>query len=287
MQQCSLIRRGFNDHYLILMGDTKYILRVYLNDKYYIESFEAFQFELNLLEHLHNDGVPVANVIRLNSGELLGCMSTDYGDRAFALFPYALGNELKRGTITIEQCFVLGKTLAELHLSANHFHSKYQRYHLDLKYLVDEPLRLIGAKINAKDSELINDQDKEQLQNIVTSLGSIESLVETVKNLSDNQDEFGIIHADLHTGNVHFLNNDLVIFDFDHCAFGWRAYDISISFFLPNAQRDSMLRGYESKRPLSKEERECLPVFFKLRRLWDIGDMLATENLRAKPVVED
>ncbi len=147
IQSCSLIRRGFNDHYLIVSGNAKYIFRVYLNHKYYIESSDAFQFELNLLEHLHNEGVPVANALRMNNGELLGWVSTDYGDRAFTLFPYARGNELKSDSITIEQSFQLGKTMAELHLSANRFCSKHKRYHLDLKYLVDEPLRLISINI--------------------------------------------------------------------------------------------------------------------------------------------
>jgi len=281
-----LIRRGFNDHYLIVSVSAKYILRIYLNHKYYIKSSDAFQFELDLLEHLNNEGVPVANALRINNGELLGCVSTECGDRAFALFPFALGNELKRDSITIEQSFQLGKTMAEIHLSANRFSSKYKRYHLDLKYLVDEPLRLISEQINGKDSEFTSDQDKEELQKIVTSLGPIESLVDAVKNIGLSQDEFGIIHGDLHTGNVHFQDDKLIVFDFDHSAYGWRAYDISISLFLPNAQRDSMLRGYESLRPLSEEERKCLPVFSKLRRLWDIGDMLATESIREKPLEE-
>ncbi len=155
---------------------------------------------------------------------------------------------------------------------------------MDLRYLVEEPLRLISEKVDDKESKSISDEDKEELQGIVRSLGSIESLVNAVKNIRTGQDEYGIIHGDLHTGNVYFQGNELVIFDFDHCAYGWRAYDLSICLFLPDDQRDSMLKGYESLRPLSEEERNCLPVFFKLRRLWDIGDMLATESIRSEPI---
>ena len=52
---------------------------------------------------------------------------------------------------------------------------------------------------------------------------------------------------------------------------------------LPEPQRDAFLQGYETLRPLSQGERDCLPIFLKLRMLWDAGDILATEALRANP----
>ena len=96
-------------------------------------------------------------------------------------------------------------------------------------------------------------------------------------------DEYGIIHGDLHLGNIHFNENQITLFDFDHCAYGWRAYDLVTSFFLPEAQRESFFKGYETLRPLTQNERTMLPIFFKLRGLWDIGDVLATQAARALP----
>ena len=287
IQSCHLIRRGFNDHYLVELENARYVFRAYLNHKYYIESFDAFQFELDLLEHLHHDGVPVANAMRRSNGELLGSVSTQAGDRTFALFPYAAGSEIKSDTLTIEQCFQLGSTMAKLHLSANHFHSKHKGYHLDLKYLLDEPLKLFHKLINEKQPSFLNEKEKQMLTNRIESLGSIEDLVKVVNKIPLNQDEFGIIHADLHTGNVHFEGNELMVFDFDHCAYGWRAYDLAICLYLSSEQCEAMLRGYESLRPLSVEERECLPIFFKLRGLWNIADTLATESIREAPPQTD
>ncbi len=185
-QYCDLIRRGFNDHYLVEFEEAKYIFRVYL-DKYYIESPDAFQFELDLLEHLHNEGIPVAHALRKADGELLGWTSTALGERAFALFSYAAGEEVTHD----------------------------------------------------------------------------------------------IIHGDLHSGNIRFEGDQVTFFDFDHCAYGWRAYDVGPMSFLPEAKFEKIMEGYESVRPLSEGERASLPVFAKLRRLWDIGDMLATTSLRA------
>ena len=281
-QYCDLIRRGFNDHYLVEIGNLKYIFRVYLNHKYYIKSSDAFQFELDLLEHLHKEGVPVANALSMSNGELLGWTSTKLGERAFALFAYAAGKEVEEEAITSEQSFQFGKMTAKLHLAANSFKSNCKRYQLDLKYLVDEPLRLI-AEQEDESSRVVTQQQYERIHEILAPLQPVEDLVTTVKALETRGDEFGIIHADLHTSNVHFQGNQVTFFDFDHCAYGWRAYDLAPLSFLPEEQYEKFIEGYESVRPLSEQERESLPTFKKLRRFWNFGDFLATASLTAGP----
>ena len=219
IQNCSLIRRGFNDHYLTTVGQTKYIFRVYLNGKYYVDSPKAYQFELDLIDYLHKQTIPVAYPIPLNNGELLGWTSTALGERATALFPFALGGEVAGESLTIEQSIELGKTVAALHVASNSFSSNHERYHLNLKYLVDEPLRLLEK------------DNSEQAQELLASLPPITELVDAVNNLSIDNDEYGIIHGDLHNGNMHFHENQVTLFDFDHCAYGWRAYDLIPSVY--------------------------------------------------------
>ena len=107
------------------------------------------------------------------------------------------------------------------------------------------------------------------------------SYIDRINSIGIDGDKFGIIHADMHLGNVHFRGEELTIFDFDHCAYGWRAYDLAISSGLPKDQKVAMIEGYESRRPLSSEERDSLQDLSNLRNLWDIGDILATENLKA------
>jgi len=268
---CDLIRRGFNDTYIVVTGQEKYIFRVYLNGKYYIDSPEAFQFELDMLEYLRTQNVPVSYPIRMNNGDLLGWTPTDFGKRATALFSFAQGEEIIEEPATIEQVIKVGKTIAAFHLAANDFSSKHERYHLNLKYLVDEPLRLL------------KEDNSEQSQELLASLPPITELVDAVKTLSTDKDEYGIIHGDLHPGNMHFQGNHITFFDFDHCGYGWRAYDLVPFYDAPDEYQTALLKGYESVRPLSKGERDCLPTFIHLRMLWDEGDLLATAALRAKP----
>lgn len=278
IEYCMFIRRGFNDTYLVDTGSEKYIFRLYLNGKYYVDSDDAYRFEMDLLKHLHTRDVPVATGIPTQDGEYLGVMQTAHGQRAFALFSYADGIPLSRSSVTTEQGYQLGVALANLHLAANSFESQFQRYKLDLKYLLDEPLRLISE--GEKSAEV-----KEKIKHgrrVIEMLQPIEPYVDRIKSIGTDGDKFGIIHADLHLGNVHFRGNELTIFDFDHCAYGWRAYDLAIASSLPKAQNVSMMEGYESRRPLSQEERDSLMDLGNLRNLWDVGDVLATENLREK-----
>lgn len=271
VQNCNLIRRGFNDHYLITAVQEKYIFRVYLNGKYYVDLPEAFQFELDLLDYLQAQGIPVSYPIRTNNGELLGWTSTALGERATALLSFAPGGEVSEDAFTVEQSVEVGKTTAAFHLAANDFSSSHDRYHLNLKYLVDEPLRLL------------KEDNSDRAQEFLASLPPIPDLVSAVKSLSTDKDEYGIIHGDLHPGNMHFQGNQVTLFDFDHCGYGWRAYDLAPFSDAPSTLQKAFLQGYESLRPLSEDERECLPVFAKLRMLWDAGDILATEELRISP----
>ena len=115
-----------------------------MNSKYYVESDDAYRFELKLIKHLHTQAVPVANAKPTENGDLLGIEKTQKGQRTFALFYYADGIPLSRDSVTIKQGYQMGVALANLHLAANSFECKYGRYKLDLKYLVDEPMRLVS-----------------------------------------------------------------------------------------------------------------------------------------------
>lgn len=84
-----------------------------------------------------------------------------------------------------------------------------------MEYLVERPLRWI--------SEFGSPEDKAEIE----SLTPIDELVANVKALNKEHGAYGIIHGDLHPGNIHFTETDhITLFDFDHCAYGWRAYDL-------------------------------------------------------------
>jgi len=174
---CMLLRRGFNDSYLVGIGRQWYVFRVYLNNKYYIESSDAFQFELDLLDHLNHAGIPVSCAVKRDNQKKLGVAPTPQGDRAFALFTYAKGDQLRKKTATLERCFLIGKTTAELHLAANSFSSEHSRYHLDRKYLVDEPLKTIAQQADEA-TRTVSERRAKEMEEMVESMQPVEELLE-------------------------------------------------------------------------------------------------------------
>lgn len=93
----------------------------------------------------------------------------------------------------------------------------------------------------------------------------------------------GLIHADLHFGNVLFKNGRARVIDFDDLAWGHHAMDYAVSFTWHRNSKsfDSYLegyrRGYESRRKLPEDWLERLEVFIALRRLF-ITDWLFTRD---------
>lgn len=88
---------------------------------------------------------------------------------------------------------------------------------------------------------------------------------------------FGMIHADLHPGNLLVRQDGLAIIDFDDAAFGWRMYDIAVALTHQQAAsdfvavRDAFLAGYREVRDLPETESAQLPLFLLVRSLVQLG----------------
>jgi Ser/Thr protein kinase RdoA (MazF antagonist) len=261
---CTLLRRGFNDHYEVRAGQDRYILRLYFQGKYYIQSDSDFRFELDLLDFLHANGIPISHALRRKNGDLLGTLETPGGARHFALFTFAEGETDK--SLNPALAHTLGQTLARLHSTSDRFQTTHRRYHLNLRYLLDEPMRLIEA--------FLREHGKEGVE---AYRPAIQELREQVQELPITLPAYGIIHGDMHGGNCAVTEQGgFTFFDFDHGGYGWRAYDLATcKGRLSDEAWDACLEGYQQIRPLLQAEIESVPIFTKLRPIWDKGDVLA------------
>jgi Ser/Thr protein kinase RdoA (MazF antagonist) len=52
-------------------------------------------------------------------------------------------------------------------------------------------------------------------------------IARVMDDIGEEKDGFGLIHADLHFGNVVFASNDMHAIDFDECGPGYWVYDIA------------------------------------------------------------
>jgi Ser/Thr protein kinase RdoA (MazF antagonist) len=272
----SLLNRGFNDTYLVTGADGgRRVLRVYNREKYWIRSESDLRFELDLLEHLAAAGLGVIRPYRRTLGDRLGRLAAPEGERCFALFTHAPGTPLYEGTLTTEQWRELGSGIARMHLAMDAFRTGHHRYHLDERILVDRPLaglaRYAGSDRAAAD---------------LAELGTAGArLTAEIRRLRAIGGAYGIIHADLHRGNTHIDGDGrFVTFDFDHCGFGLRAYDLVTLYRGPDAPDEdrerwaAVLAGYQQVRPLSRSEVAAFGVLAACRAMWDLGDWLGATD---------
>lgn len=268
----SLLNRGFNDTYLVTdVEGGRRVLRVYNREKYWIRSESDLRFELDLLEHLAAAGLGVIRPYQRTLGDRLGRLMAPEGERCFALFTHAPGTPLYEGTLTAEQWREIGSDIARMHLEMDAFRTSHDRYHLDERILVERPLASLapyaGSGRAAAD---------------LAELGKLgERLTGEIQRLRAIDGAYGIIHADLHRGNTNIDGDGrFVTFDFDHCGFGLRAYDLVALYRGPDSPEEdrerwtAVLAGYQQVRPLSQSEVAGFPVLAACRAMWDIGDWL-------------
>ncbi len=109
---------------------------------------------------------------------------------------------------------------------------------------------------------------------------------EIYKKLCEYEKKFphkmGLIHSDLHFGNLIRTKNDFVPIDFDDCGFGFFAYDLAISMLSLennlnkplrqlNQFKEQLIEGYCKNSTWTKDEEEVLKYLYHARRLSGIG----------------
>ncbi|ETT72930.1 aminoglycoside phosphotransferase [Paenibacillus sp. FSL R7-277] len=74
---------------------------------------------------------------------------------------------------------------------------------------------------------------------------------------------YGLIHGDLHFGNVVFADGQPRAIDFGLCGYGFYLYDLAAALLeLSTEQRRSLIRGYSSVRALEPDYERKLECFF-------------------------
>jgi Ser/Thr protein kinase RdoA (MazF antagonist) len=105
------------------------------------------------------------------------------------------------------------------------------------------------------------------------------NLVERLRCLPRTDDDYGLIHADLHPHNFCFDEGRITVFDFDNCEYAWFVKDVAVILFYvareaPPGEREAaaaaflapFLEGYRELRPCSREWLETVPDMLALQR---------------------
>lgn len=228
-----------NSNYFLTTSTGRYVLTVFEVLK---QQELPFFLELNL--HLSSKGVACPAPIVRKDGKL---------DSTLAGKPACLVTCLKgsdTGWATEMQCFNTGAMLAKMHLAGRDFPLKMKNPRYDEWWQAS--CQQLLPVLSGDDAELLESEIRFLDGNLGHHLPS------------------GIIHADLFKDNVLLDGENVAGFiDFYYACNGNFMYDLAIAVndwartsdnHLDIPLRDAFIKGYESVRPLSDEERTYFPI---------------------------
>lgn len=259
VHRCLLWNRGLSDIYLVESDTHSYILRI---SHHHWRSRLEIDFELELLDFLHQRQLPVAYPIATTDKALFVTIPALEGERYAALFSYAEGS-IPLGDLDSTQSQILGEVLGKLHETGLDFTYPAAPKTLSLDYLLDNSLNAISPFLQENDRDL--DYLKYKARDIREKLAI----------LPQKAPYWGICWGDPHSGNTHFTqDNKIAIFDFDQCGYGWRAFDVakflqvSLSAGISKKVRDAFFEGYQTIQSLTEIELNCLQALTQTAHLW-------------------
>lgn len=96
-----------------------------------------------------------------------------------------------------------------------------------------------------------------------------------------DREHFGLIHSDLHLGNVMADGDTLTVIDFDDCGYGWFVHELAVALHpvlgepIEAEARAALVEGYRSVHSLSDDEVALIDTFLAVRSLMIIGWLAA------------
>jgi len=257
---CELWRPGPNDTYILTGCGGRYMLRAYGARR---RSASHVRYELDLIDHLAAQGLPVCRPIPGQDGALTRAVPAPEGPRQVALLTFPEGGPFvwSEG----DHSYLAGKALARIHAASADFASRNPRFTLDLPYLIDAPLAALEPFLAHRP------EDWAFLKALAGRLEAAAARV-TASGL-----DWGVCHGDFSDGCLQVDQGAaLTVFDFDPCGPGWRAYELAAAqwswiYHKKGALWDSFLKGYNEIRRLAAADLDALPLFHMISRLWRLG----------------
>jgi Ser/Thr protein kinase RdoA (MazF antagonist) len=195
--------------------------------------------------------LPVPEPVATVDGSLVGYVSIEDipvpRNFVFALLRWIPGEE-KTYSFSLPEVFSLGSYIARLHRHAEQYTvpEGFVRPRWDWEYLfgASSPLWSVGEILFSEyEMEVLRVKAKRVRQEL--------------QQLEETGDAFGIIHRDLHPGNLLSHEGVLYAIDFDHCGWGYYMYDLTISYMSLARFRDrredmgeALFEGYQRERTI-------------------------------------
>ncbi|WP_246303146.1 phosphotransferase enzyme family protein [Paenibacillus plantarum] len=206
-------------------------------------SNEEINSELLLLEALHEKidfVIPKAILNRYGSRTIE--IQLENGFRCNASLMSWVEGEHSKGGLTDDQIYREGVLLAKLHQASQDFEltTNFKR-----PTWGEHSFRQAITRLTRYYNRFLSETE----YNLYVS--AAEQISSWIVMLHKDRNSHGLIHGDLHQGNIVFHNGEPRPIDFGRCGFGYFLYDIAHTILgLYPAQRELVIKGYESIRKL-------------------------------------
>ncbi|MCP1427477.1 Ser/Thr protein kinase RdoA (MazF antagonist) [Paenibacillus xylanexedens] len=237
--------------------DNNYLLRIH-SDRL---SREEIRSELLLLQALNKSkDLNVPEGMANCDGIYVLDIETETGyRRPYITMMRWIEGEKAAGEFTDSQAYNMGVLMSRLHEAAKDFNppSDFVRPTWGV-----ESFKREMAKLERYYERFLSEEGWKLYQD------AAEKVVSQLTTMLPSEHNYGLIHADLHTGNMVFRDNQPYPIDFGRCGYGYYLYDMAGTILeLWPKHRWMLIQGYESIRKLETDyirDLECFFVMFMI-----------------------
>ena len=261
------INHGENATYKVIAKEGLFLLR--LHREGYHSKF-ALKEELKWLESLARySSLSVQQPLKSRNGQYLVQINIPEAPSRFCSVLRWVEGRQRYLNLTPDNFRKTGILTGDLHGVGQKCKVKYRNY-----WVAD---KLLGKKATLGDyQQFIKFLEKDQ--KIIS--GTQSKLLKKMKEYeSSHSKKMGMIHADLHFGNILWNRGEILPIDFDDCGFGSYLYDIGVTLMSVNkpfklmgrkrsqACLEAYFEGYGTRQDLSSLDLKILPYYMLTREL--------------------
>jgi Ser/Thr protein kinase RdoA (MazF antagonist) len=238
-----------------------YVLRFVHSDH---RTYEEVLAEIEYIDYLAHHGASVSQVILSQDGNIVKKLKIDDASYfSVCVFTKGKGKQVQEEIEDPSYWQRLGKEVGRMHVLTKTYEPIHRRkeWDEDMLYTLADKV-LVGKYAPIKEE--------------------LEVLKKAINELAKNKDNYGLIHTDLHRGNMVLdQGKNFTFFDFDDSAYKHFIADMAIILYYEFAFKkkrskeertsrsiwmmEHFIKGYQEENKLSKEDWSHLNTFLRLR----------------------
>lgn len=267
---------------LLATATGNYALRAY---RYDAQDRWRIVCEHTLIAYVRAQGLPAIAPLPLSNGETI----LEYKGRYYALYPFATGQQVPRGTVAGLEIAAMGSFLGELHRALRNYsgeHVPTRSFNFDLSTTLS---RIDGVE-NAIRSRLeLTEEDIEALERLEQQRRWL-MRAQSVSMTSLEQLEQQVLHGDYQETNLFFQDGRVsAIIDWDQTYCAPRAWEVvrtlHYTFALEARACHSFLTAYRCVMPLTQAELDVAAAaygWFRAHDVWQYEELYLRDNPRIR-----